>query len=78
MDVDALLAAVTPKTRIVFVANPGNPTGTMIPATELKRLRAGLREDILLVIDAAYAEFVGRNDYSAGADLVATSNNTVV
>jgi len=78
VDVDALLAAVTPKTRIVFVANPGNPTGTMIPATELKRLRAGLREDILLVIDAAYAEFVGRNDYSAGADLVATSNNTVM
>ena len=56
--VDALLAAVQPDTRIVFIANPGNPTGTRIPRAELDRLREGLRGDILLVIDEAYGEFV--------------------
>jgi histidinol-phosphate aminotransferase len=55
--VDALLAAVQPDTRIVFIANPGNPTGTRIPRAELDRLREGLRGDILLVIDEAYGEF---------------------
>lgn len=77
-NVDALLAAVTDKTRIVFVANPNNPTGTYISADELARLRRGLREDILLVIDAAYAEYVDRNDYSAGQDLVESTPNTVM
>ncbi len=57
VSVDALLEAVQPDTRIVFVANPGNPTGTRIPRTEFLRLRAGLRDDILLVIDEAYGEF---------------------
>jgi len=57
VDVDALLERVTPDTGIVFVANPGNPTGTRIAKSELERLRAGLREDILLVIDEAYGEF---------------------
>lgn len=56
--VDALLDAVRPNTRIVFIANPGNPTGTVLPRAELLRLREGLREDILLVIDEAYGEFV--------------------
>ena len=55
--VDALLAAVQPDTRILFIANPGNPTGTRIPRAELLRLREGLRGDILLVIDEAYGEF---------------------
>ena len=55
--VDALLAAVQPDTRIVFIANPGNPTGTRIPRAELVRLREGLRGDILLVVDEAYGEF---------------------
>ena len=55
--VDALLAAVQPNTRIVFIANPGNPTGTRIPRAELVRLREGLRGDILLVVDEAYGEF---------------------
>tara|TARA_Y100001936_G_scaffold253824_1_gene321374 strand:+ start:2628 stop:3689 length:1062 start_codon:yes stop_codon:yes gene_type:complete len=77
-DVDATLARVTEKTRIVFIANPNNPTGSYIPADELARLRAGLREDILLVIDCAYAEFVTRNDYDMGLSLVDAAENTVV
>lgn len=56
-DIDALLAAVRPDTRVIFVANPGNPTGTRVPRDELLRLREGLRGDILLVIDEAYGEF---------------------
>jgi histidinol-phosphate aminotransferase len=77
-NVDALLAAVTAKTRIVFLANPNNPTGTYLPADEVKRLRAGLRDDILLVIDAAYAEFVAKNDYNPGIELVDAGDNTVM
>ena len=77
-DVDALLAAVTPRTKIVFLANPNNPTGTYIPFDEVKRLHAGLRPDILLVLDAAYAEYVRNNDYEAGLELVATSENVVM
>ncbi len=77
-DVDAILARVTPKTRVVFIANPNNPTGTYIPIDEVRRLRAGLRGDILLVLDGAYAEYVQRNDYEAGLELVATTDNTVM
>lgn len=77
-DVDALLAAVTPKTKLVFVANPNNPTGSYIPATELKRLREGLPGHVLLVIDAAYAEYVEMADYSNGRELVAATDNTVM
>lgn len=77
-DVDALLAAVTPRTRICFLANPNNPTGTYIPAKEVKRLRAGLPDHVILAIDAAYAEFVRRDDYSAGAELVEAGTNTVM
>ena len=69
-DVDALLAKVTPQTKIVIIANPNNPTGTYTPRHELERLRAGLRDDILLIIDAAYAEYVERDDFEAGAGLV--------
>lgn len=76
--VDNLLAAVTPRTKIVFLANPNNPTGTYLPAEEVKRLRAGLRDDILLVIDAAYAEFVSKNDYTPGIELVDSTANTVM
>ena len=57
VSVDGLLAAVKPDTVLVFVCNPGNPTGTRLPRTELVRLRQGLRDDILLVIDEAYGEF---------------------
>lgn len=77
-DVDALLAAVTPKTRICFVANPNNPTGSYIPAAEMKRLRDGLPENVLLVIDAAYAEYVDKPDYSNGAELVKTHDNVLM
>jgi histidinol-phosphate aminotransferase len=77
-DVDALLAAVTPKTRIIYLANPNNPTGTYLPHSEVRRLHAGLRSDILLVIDAAYAEYVRRNDYESGIEMVANFNNVVM
>ena len=60
VSVDALLKATQPDTQIVFVANPGNPTGTRVPRSELVRLRRGLRDDILLVIDEAYGEFADR------------------
>jgi len=77
-DVDALLAAVTPRTRIVYLANPNNPTGTYLPFDEIKRLQAGLPPDVLLVLDAAYAEYVRRNDYASGLELVATCDNVVM
>jgi len=77
-DVDAILAAVTNKTKIVFLANPNNPTGTYISFDEVKRLHKGLPPQVLLVLDAAYAEYVGRNDYESGIELVATSDNVVM
>lgn len=77
-NVDAILAAVTPKTKIVFLANPNNPTGTYLPFDEVKRLHAGLPGNVLLVLDAAYAEYVRRNDYASGLELVAESENVVM
>lgn len=77
-DVDALLAAVTEATRIIFLANPNNPTGTYLPAAEMRRLREGLPESILLVIDAAYAEYVDAPDYTTGAELVDEFGTVVV
>ena len=77
-DVDEILARVTPATRMVFLANPNNPTGTYLTFDEVKRLRAGLPDDVLLVLDAAYAEYVRANDYEAGIELVATTHNTVM
>ena len=77
-DVDAMLAAVTPATRIVCLANPNNPTGSVIPATEVARLRAGLPPDVLLIIDSAYAEYVERPDYEPGVALVNADDNTVM
>ena len=75
-NVDALLAAVRPDTGLVFVANPGNPTGTRVSRADLLRLRNGLRDDILLVIDEAYGEFADHLD-EPSFDLV-TSGNTAV
>ncbi|HZE46395.1 MAG TPA: histidinol-phosphate transaminase [Xanthobacteraceae bacterium] len=77
-DVDAILAAVSARTKIVFLANPNNPTGTYVSFDEVKRLHSGLPPHVLLVIDAAYAEYVRRNDYEAGIELVATSENVVM
>ncbi|MDR6952475.1 histidinol-phosphate aminotransferase [Ancylobacter sp. 3268] len=77
-DVDALLAAVTAKTRIVFLANPNNPTGTYLPFDEVRRLQRGLPPHVLLVLDAAYAEYVRRNDYESGIELVATTRNVAM
>jgi histidinol-phosphate aminotransferase len=77
-DVDAILRAVTSKTKMVFLANPNNPTGTCLSFDEVKRLHRGLPPHVLFVIDAAYAEYVRRNDYESGIELVATSDNVVM
>ncbi|MEW5422325.1 histidinol-phosphate transaminase [Amorphus sp. 3PC139-8] len=77
-DVDAILAAVTERTKVVFLANPNNPTGTYLPQSEVRRLHAGLPPHVLLVLDAAYAEYVRRNDYEAGIELVGGSQNVVM
>ena len=77
-DVDTMIAALTPRTKVVFLDNPNNPTGTYIPFSEVRRLHAALRPDTLLVLDSAYAEYVRRNDYEAGIELVATSKNVVM
>lgn len=77
-DVDQILNVVSARTKIVFLANPNNPTGTYIPIEEVRRLRAGLPDSVLLVLDAAYGEYVRRNDYEAGLELVATTENTVM
>src|SRR5487761_538062 len=77
-DVDAILAAVTRKTKIVFLANPNNPTGTCLPFDEAKRLHRGLPGNVHLVLDAAYADYVRRNVYEAGIELVATSENVAM
>lgn len=77
-DVDRILEAVTDRTRIVFIANPNNPTGTYLPANEVKRLHANLPGNVILVLDAAYAEYVRRNDYESGLELVSESSNVVM
>ncbi len=76
--VDALLACITPRTRMVFLANPNNPTGTYLPFSEVRRLHAALPSTTLLVLDAAYAEYVRRNDYESGIELVANADNVVM
>ena len=78
VSVDAILKKVSARTKIVYLANPNNPTGTYIPFSEVKRLHAGLPAHTLLVIDAAYAEYVTRNDYAAGLELAATADNVVM
>jgi histidinol-phosphate aminotransferase len=77
-NVDALLAAVTPRTKIVFVANPNNPTGTYLTKSEMKRLHDGLPSSVILAIDGAYAEYPRLDDYSDGRELVAASENAVM
>ncbi len=77
-DVDAMLAAVTPRTKVVFLANPNNPTGTYLPAAEIERLADLLPPHVLLVLDAAYAEFVTRGDYESGLELARMRKNVVM
>jgi histidinol-phosphate aminotransferase len=77
-DLDAMLAAVSPSTRLIFLANPNNPTGSMVPAQDVARFRAALPPEVLLVLDAAYAEYVTRADYDAGVRLVDATDNTVM
>jgi histidinol-phosphate aminotransferase len=76
-DVDALLAAIGERTRIVFIANPNNPTGSYLPRGELERLADALPAGVLLVIDAAYAEYVDRDDYVSGQHLIDRGNVVV-
>jgi histidinol-phosphate aminotransferase len=77
-DVDAILALVTARTRMLFLANPNNPTGTYLPAAEIERLHASLPGHVVLVLDGAYAEYVRRDDYEASAALVAANDNVVM
>lgn len=77
-DVDAILAAVTPRTRVVFVANPNNPTGTFEPRAEIARLHAGLPSEVLLVLDQAYAEYLEPGEDDGGLALAATASNVLV
>jgi histidinol-phosphate aminotransferase len=77
-DVDAILKRVNARTKIVFLANPNNPTGSYLSREEVTRLAEGLPKTCLFAIDAAYAEYVVRNDYSAGAELVERHDNVVM
>ena len=78
VDVDQLLGHVTDKTKLLFIANPNNPTGTYIPKSEIQRLIDLLPKTVLLVLDAAYSEFVDREDYSDGMEFVAKHENVVM
>jgi len=77
-DVDAILACVTDRTRVVFIANPNNPTGTYATKEEIARLHAGLRSDILLVLDHAYAEYIEGDAEDGGMALAETAPNVLV
>lgn len=77
-DVDAILAAVTDKTRVVFLANPNNPTGTILHQAEIERLHLALPEHVVLVIDGAYAEYVSLEDYDGGLKLAQTATNVIM
>jgi histidinol-phosphate aminotransferase len=77
-DLDAMLDKVRPKTRMVFLANPNNPTGSLLGGTELSAFRASLRDDVLLVLDGAYAEYVTQPGFDPGIELVKATPNTVM
>ena len=78
VDVDAMLALVSPATRLAFIANPNNPTGTMLPQSAVARLRQGLPNEVLLVLDSAYAEYVDDPGFDPGTKLVDAGDNTVM
>ncbi len=77
-DVDAILAAVTEKTRIVYLANPNNPTGTFSPRAEIARLHTALPPSVMLVLDQAYAEYLAPEDDDGGLDLARHAANVIV
>ncbi len=77
-DVDAILARVNSKTRIVLIANPDNPSGTYLSSQEVRRLHAGLPDNVLLIIDAAYEEFAFEDDYETATNLVHEFDNVIV
>jgi len=77
-DVDALLDKVTERTKLLFIANPNNPTGSYLSDEEIRRLHAGLPSGVVLAIDAAYAEYVTAADYASGAALVEEAGNIVM
>jgi histidinol-phosphate aminotransferase len=77
-DIDAMIAKVTDKTRIVCLANPNNPTGSYVTKDDVRRLHKALPKNVLLVIDAAYAEYVSKNDYESGVELVDQAENVVM
>ena len=78
VDLQALLKVVDSRTKMIFIANPGNPTGTYLSLDELRAFCHKLPENILVIIDSAYAEFVDKEDYSAGAELVNEFPNVVM
>ena len=78
LDIDDVIARVNERTRLVYIANPNNPTASYVPVSEMRRLHRALPDSALLVIDAAYAEYVQRNDYEAGIELVSTTSNVVM
>jgi histidinol-phosphate aminotransferase len=78
VDVDEMLRAVSARTRIIFLPNPNNPTGSYLSGEEVRRLHAGMPSGTLFVIDAAYAEYVQRNDYEAGIEMVSQFDNVVM
>lgn len=77
-DLQSLLDHVTPKTKIVFLANPNNPTGSLVNRKDLRLFREMLRQDIILVVDSAYAEYVPTTNYSDGKDLADECDNVVM
>lgn len=77
-DVDSILSKVTSNTRIVLIANPDNPSGTHLSSQEVRRLHAGLGENVLLIVDAAYEEFASADDYESGTNLVHEFDNVIV
>ena len=77
-EVDAVIAAITPRTKIIFLANPNNPTGTYLTVTEIKQLLDALPPHVLLVLDGAYSEYAQAGDYTDGAEWVSTFHNCVM
>ncbi len=77
-DIESIIAKVTDRTKIIFIANPNNPTGSYITKDEMRQLRNSLPDNVLLVIDAAYAEYVEAEDYSSGFELAEEYDNVVV